>query len=83
MTQIEKTEKKLQELRLERERKKVRYDAHVVIVEGHRSNLINLESQNNEILEEWKKADEKVAEMTKELQTLIDKEHGKLDKENA
>ena len=83
MTQIEKTEKKLQELRLERERKKVRYDAHVVIVEGHRSNLINLEAQNNEILDEWKKADEKVAEMTKELQTLIDKEHGRIDQENA
>lgn len=81
--EIEKTEKKLHELKLERERKKVRYDAHNIIVAGHRANLANLEAQNDEILQEWKKADEKVTELSNDLQTLIDKEHGRIDEKNA
>lgn len=68
----EKAQKKLQETKLDRERLKARYDAHVTILEGHRANIINLEKQNNEILNEWKMADQKVVDASNELKRIID-----------
>ena len=74
-SKIEKAQVRLHEAKLERERKKVRYDAHVIIIEGHRRTLHELENMNQQLMREFMDADKAIGEFNSQLQQLITEEH--------
>jgi hypothetical protein len=69
---IEKAQKKLQDSKLIREQKKAHYDGTVILVEGQRNTLKNLESRSNDSLTEFMESDRAVAEFEKQLKEIID-----------
>ena len=74
---IESIQKKLTEAIANRERTKVRYDAHVIILEGQRRTLSDMENMNRNLLEELTESNVKVGELNIDLQVAIDEEHQK------
>lgn len=78
---IEQLQIKLQDSKLARERMKARYDAHVVILDGQRNMLRNLEEINHEILHDLTDSDNTVGEFNRQLKEAID-EFNKQDDEN-
>ena len=69
---IEQLQIKLQDSKLARERMKARYDAHVVILDGQRNMLRNLEEINHEILHDLTDSDNTVGEFNRQLKEAID-----------
>lgn len=72
---IENIKNKLDEAKKDRERKKVRYDTHVLILEGQRRTLSELENQNQILMSELMDANNAVGEFNKQLQAAIDESH--------
>lgn len=72
---IENIKNKLEEAKKDRERKKVRYDTHVLILEGQRRTLSELENQNQQLMSELMDAQSAVGEFNKQLQVTIDESH--------
>lgn len=73
--EIEKAQKKLDEAKKIREQKKVRYDTHVIIVEGQRRTLNDLEKMNQELMREFMDSDRTVSEYTIQLNEAVSKFH--------
>lgn len=71
---IEQIQKKLQEAKLERERKKAKYDSQTVIMEGQRQMLIQLENLNNEIMKEYMESHRTVEEFQSQLNKAFTEE---------
>lgn len=68
---ISQIQAKLNEAIRTREVKKVRYDAHVVILEGQRRTLAELERINQDLLSELMEAGNAVSEFNKQLQEAV------------
>lgn len=75
--EIQKTQSKLQDCKLERERKKAKYDSQTVILEGQRNMLHNLEELNQVCMREFMDADRAVQEVNEQLKAAIDAEETK------
>lgn len=79
--EIEKLQSKLHEAKLERERKKAKYDSQTVILEGQRNMLKNLEVLNHDLMSEFMGCDNAVKEFQSQLKNAID-EQAKQTQEN-
>ena len=67
---INKKQKEVQEARHEREKKKVVYDFSVVIIEGQRNTIRELESKSDIMLQDFLAADNMVKDRMNELNEL-------------
>lgn len=76
---IEQLKNKLEEAKRIRERNKVRYDAQVLILEGHRNTTIALENLNHQLMSEFSESDRAIGEINKQLQQAIDEAKIKSD----
>lgn len=72
--EIEKLQSKLNEAKLQRERKKAKYDSQTVILEGQRNMLQNLEALNHDMMSEFMEADKAVKEFQTQLKKAVDNE---------
>lgn len=73
--EIEKLQTKLKEAIFEQERKKVRYDAHVIVTEGHRRQLSDVVEQNQNLMHELMDAGKLVDKLNNELHERTKKEN--------
>lgn len=76
-TKLEKAQQRLTEAKFEREKKKVIYDTNIIILEGQRNVVKNIESRSQDLLAELSKSDASVATIENELQILINENHEK------
>jgi len=76
-TKLEKAQQRLAEAKFEREKKKVIYDTNIIILEGQRNVVKNIEARSQDLLAELSKSDASVATMENELQILINQNHDK------
>ena len=67
---MQKLEKKLKEALLDQEKKKVRYDTHVLITEGQRRQLSAIIEQNQKFMDDLINAGKEV----ERIKTLLDEE---------
>lgn len=77
--EIQKIQTKLQECKMERERKKAKYDSQTVILEGQRNMLHNLEELNQICMREFMDADRAVQVVNEQLKSAIDQEEEKVN----
>ena len=73
--EIEKAQKNLNDAKMNREIKKVRYDSQLLILDGHRKGLVELENMNQNLMKEYSESDRVVDEMSKRLQEAVTKQH--------
>lgn len=72
---IDEAQKKLKEAKEKREISKIRYDTHVIIMEGQRRTLADLERMNQELMNELIKSNNVVSESQINLQESISNLH--------
>jgi len=72
--ETDKLQKNLKEAIFEQERKKVRYDAHVIVAEGHRRQLSEIVEQNQILMHELMNSGNKVEEINSQLQKALEAE---------
>lgn len=70
---IETLQKKLNDAIFDQEKKKVRYDAHVIVTEGHRRQLSEIVEMNQKLMHELMDAGNAVEEFNKQLQDEIER----------
>lgn len=70
-----KLEKKLNDAIFEVERKKVRYDSHVLIIEAHRKQMSDQMQMNQRFMDELMKANKLVETLNTQLQDEIEKQN--------
>lgn len=70
---------KLKEAIFHREKAKIRYDAHVLILEGNRRTLSELESMNQELMTELMSSGNAVSEINFQLQTAVKEGSDKIE----
>lgn len=72
---IDEAQKKLKEAKEKREINKIRYDTQVVIMEGQRRTLADLERMNQELMNELMRSNDIVSDSQIELQNSINVLH--------
>jgi len=78
--EIVKIQEKLLEAKNERVRSEARYNAHVVIVEGHRRTLRELEEVNQALLSKLMDSQGAVGEFNEQLKKAVEVENEKNEK---
>jgi len=68
---VQKIREQLQQATLQRIKQKLRYDTHVVIVEGQRRTLIELEQLNKDLLTELTDIERRIGELNQQLREQI------------
>ena len=69
---IEKKQKELLVSQFEREKKKVRYDLSIIILDGQRSSVRNLEEISERLLNEFINSDILIKNLMDEIKNLMD-----------
>ncbi len=72
---INKKKQEIIEAQKEREKLKIRYDSSIIILEGQRNTVKELETQSNKCLEDFLKSDDIVKQKIDELSKLTKEIH--------
>ena len=72
--EIEKLQTRLKEAIFDQERKKVRYDAHVIVAEGHRKQISEIMENNQRLLHELMDSGRVIEEFRKQIEEATEKE---------
>ena len=73
---IQKKQREINEAQEERARKKVLYDSQIVIVEGHRNTVRELEKRAEGMLRDYVDADNRVKDLLTELNLMSNELEG-------
>ena len=73
--EIEKLNAKLKDSIFDQDRKKVRYDAHVILAEGHRKQISDIMEMNQHLMHELMDSGRVVEVFRNQLQEAIEKEN--------
>lgn len=74
MTKIEKIQEKIEDVKKERLRHEVRYNTHIVMVNGHRDTLHDMETTSKRMHSEIIKSEKKIGELMSNLQKEVELE---------